>query len=258
TFRPPPDAQQQQAVNAPSSAGLFIVAGPGTGKTASLTLRILKLVLIDGVPPRGILATTFTKKAAEELRSRVLGWGFRIIDVLKSHPALSAAQKAFVDTVDINQVRTGTVDSLCEQLLREFRPPGTQPPVLVDEFVSNTLMLREGLFGARRDQNPVLDAFLLGIHSDSSSRYNFHAGTKSNLVRQIWERRFQDQVNWPHFLKHGPAAELLARQLVDDAHQAYEAALRGAGMVDFSLLEHEVLQRLKAGQLREFTDELKV
>ncbi len=59
TFRPAPDAQQAQAVNAAASAGLFIVAGPGTGKTASLTLRILKLVLVDGVQPRGILATTF-------------------------------------------------------------------------------------------------------------------------------------------------------------------------------------------------------
>jgi len=107
TFRPAPDVQQQQAVNAPASAGLLIVAGPATGKTASLTVRILKLVLVDGAPPRGILATTFTKMAAEELRSRVLGWGFRIIDALKNDPALSPKQKAFVDAVDINQVRTG-------------------------------------------------------------------------------------------------------------------------------------------------------
>ncbi|MBK6427806.1 MAG: UvrD-helicase domain-containing protein [Blastocatellia bacterium] len=77
TFRPAPDAQQHQAVSAPATMALFIVAGPGTGKTASLTLRILKLALVDGVPPRGILATTFTKKAAEELRSRILGWGFQ-------------------------------------------------------------------------------------------------------------------------------------------------------------------------------------
>ncbi len=101
-FRPLPDTQQQRAVDAPPSVGLFIVAGPGTGKTASLTLRILKLVLVDGVPPRGILATTFTKKAAEELRSRVLGWGFRIIDALKNDPSLSPKQKAFGDAVVIN------------------------------------------------------------------------------------------------------------------------------------------------------------
>src|SRR5262249_10203807 len=258
TFRPPPDAQQQQAVNAPSSAGLFIVAGPGTGKTASLTLRILKLVLIDGVPPRGILATTFTKKAAEELRSRVLGWGFRIIDVLKSHPALSAAQKAFVDIVDINQVRTGTVDSLCEQLLREFRAPGTQPPVLVDEFVSKTLMLREGLFGSRRDLNSALDGFLLNLHSDNGSRFNYHPGTKAKLVKEIWERRFQDQVTWSGFPTGAPPASHHARQLVYDAQQAYDTALRAGGFVDFSLLEDEVLKRLRAGQLNEFTNELKV
>ena len=60
----------------------------------------------------------FTKKAAEELRSRILGWGFRIIDLLKNGPALTPDQKAFVEALDINQVRTGTVDSLCEQLLR--------------------------------------------------------------------------------------------------------------------------------------------
>lgn len=258
TFRPPPDPQQQQAVNAAASAGLFIVAGPGTGKTASLTFRILKLVFVDGIPPRGILATTFTKKAAEELRSRVLGWGFRIIDALKTDRALSAAQKAFVGTIDINQVRTGTLDSLCEQLLREFRAPGTQPPILVDEFVSNTLMLREGLFGSRRDQDPALDGFLLGLYTDNGNRFNYHAGTKANLVKQIWERRFQDQVAWARFLKGGAPSGQPARKLVDDAHQAYEATLHSAGLVDFSLLEDEVLKRVRAGQLKEFTDELKV
>lgn len=258
TFRPAPDPQQQQAINAPASDALFIVAGPGTGKTASLTLRILKLVLVDGVPPRGILATTFTKKAAEELRSRILGWGFKIIDYLKTDSKLSTKQKAFVDSVDINQVRTGTVDSICEQLLREFRAPGTQPPVLIDEYVSGTLMLREGMFGNRRDQDPGLDAFLLDLHSENGSRYNYHAGTKANIVKQLWERRFQDQIPWAQFPTSGPKSSHPARKLVADAHQAYETALQTARLVDFSLLEDEVLKRVRAGQLKEFTDELRV
>lgn len=258
TFRPAPDAQQRQAIDVAASSGVFIVAGPGTGKTASLTIRILKLALVDGVPPRGILATTFTKKAAEELRSRVLGWGFRILDFLRTDPLLTELQRAFVDAVDINQVRTGTIDSLCEQLLREFRAPGTQPPVLVDEFVSSTLMLREGLFGARRDQDANLDAFLLSLYSDSGRRYNFHVGTKTNIVKEVWGRRYNDQVTWPAFPAGGPAAETPARQLVADAHHAYATALTARGLVDFSLLENEVLQRLRAGQLREFTDDLEV
>src|SRR4051794_39207381 len=125
TFRPPPDAQQQQAVNAPAYAGLFIVAGPGTGKTASLTLRILKLVLVDGVPPRGILATTFTKKAAEELRPRILGWGFRLIDFLRNDPALTTKQKfSSIRWTSIRCVRvrsTASVSSSCASFVLPAR-----------------------------------------------------------------------------------------------------------------------------------------
>src|SRR4029077_4563235 len=102
--------------------------------------------------------------------------------------------------------------------------PGTQPPVLVDEFVSKTLMLREGLFGARRDQNPALDAFLLNLYSDNGRRFNYHARKKANLVKEIVERRFQDQVNWAQFPTGGSAASRAARKLVDDAQQAYETA----------------------------------
>src|SRR6478735_6934986 len=89
TFRPLPDDNQRDAVEKPVDAGLFIVAGPGSGKTTCLTLRILKLVLVDGVPPRGILATTFTVKAAEELRSRILSVGFQLLETLAQDKTLS-------------------------------------------------------------------------------------------------------------------------------------------------------------------------
>ena len=65
------DAAQRSVVAAPAGDGLRILAGPGTGKTACITARILKLVLVDGVPPAGVLAMTFTRKAAAEMRSRV-------------------------------------------------------------------------------------------------------------------------------------------------------------------------------------------
>jgi DNA helicase-2/ATP-dependent DNA helicase PcrA len=128
----------------------------------------------------------------------------------------------------------------------------------VDEFVSDTLMLREGLFGSRRDLDAGLDAFLLPLHSSNGSRHKYHPGAKANLVMEIWERRFQDQVAWSMFPSGGPAAERAARKLVDDALVAYETALRAAGLVDFSTLEDEVLKRLRTGQLKDFTNGLKV
>src|SRR4051812_10247671 len=67
SFRDASNAASRKGVEAPPDAGVFIVAGPGTGKTTCLTLRILKLILVDGLQPGRIVATTFTVKAAAEL-----------------------------------------------------------------------------------------------------------------------------------------------------------------------------------------------
>ena len=73
---------QNIAVSAPPSPPVFIVAGPGTGKTTVLALRVLKHIFVDGFSPETIMATTFTRKAAKELRSRILSWGV----VTRCHP----------------------------------------------------------------------------------------------------------------------------------------------------------------------------
>ena len=50
---------------------LLIRASAGTGKTFRLSNRFIHL-LSEGVPPSAILATTFTRKAAGEIRDRIL------------------------------------------------------------------------------------------------------------------------------------------------------------------------------------------
>jgi uncharacterized protein (TIGR00375 family) len=50
---------------------LLIVAGPGTGKTHTLTCRIAQQISEKGVPGGSVLAVTFTHKAADEMRSRL-------------------------------------------------------------------------------------------------------------------------------------------------------------------------------------------
>ncbi len=64
------DPDQRAAVEHPIGP-LLIVAGPGTGKTRTLTHRIAHLVTACGVEPERCLAITFTRRAADEMRERL-------------------------------------------------------------------------------------------------------------------------------------------------------------------------------------------
>jgi uncharacterized protein (TIGR00375 family) len=64
------DAMQRVAASAPGGP-LLIVAGPGTGKTRTLTHRIAYLCAELGVFPHRCLAITFTRRAAAELQERL-------------------------------------------------------------------------------------------------------------------------------------------------------------------------------------------
>ncbi|HNM26759.1 MAG TPA: UvrD-helicase domain-containing protein, partial [Saprospiraceae bacterium] len=80
-------------------------AGAGSGKTYTLTGRLVEL-LSGGVRPSGILATTFTKKAAAELQERVR---VRLLEAGQTEAAN-----------ELGQALIGTVHSIGVRLLQRF------------------------------------------------------------------------------------------------------------------------------------------
>ncbi|TGN38811.1 DNA helicase II [Marinobacter confluentis] len=70
TIIDPLNDAQREAVTAQNDH-LLVLAGAGSGKTRVLVHRIAWLMQVDNVPPTGILAVTFTNKAAKEMRYRI-------------------------------------------------------------------------------------------------------------------------------------------------------------------------------------------
>jgi DNA helicase II / ATP-dependent DNA helicase PcrA len=62
--------QQQDAI-ATLDGPLLIVAGPGSGKTFCLVERTANLIESRDIAPERILVSTFTEKAAKELKTRI-------------------------------------------------------------------------------------------------------------------------------------------------------------------------------------------
>ena len=87
--------EQRAAVTLPAQSAL-ILAGAGSGKTRVLTTRIAWLVSTGQVSPQGLLAVTFTNKAAKEMLGR-----------------LSAMLP-----VNVRGMWIGTFHGLCNRLLR--------------------------------------------------------------------------------------------------------------------------------------------
>lgn len=114
------DPVQQQAVEA-GEGPVVVIAGPGSGKTRTLTHRIAHLIRRRAARPGQILALTFTRKAAGALRQR-------LAELLSG-------------TESLEELVVGTFHQAALQLMKQAQP---QIPLraVVDEWEARSLLSR--------------------------------------------------------------------------------------------------------------------
>ena len=95
---------EQKRVIAHVDGPLLVIAGPGSGKTFSLVLRAINLLLTERAKPSELMLCTFTEKAAYELQDRI-----------------GSAARAVNYKGDLSELRVGTIHGICNKLILEFR-----------------------------------------------------------------------------------------------------------------------------------------
>jgi ATP-dependent helicase/nuclease subunit A len=196
---------------------VVLEASAGTGKTTVLVFRYLNL-LRGGVDPSNILAITFTRKAAAEMRDR-------IVRELKRAAATSAQDRSRWNELRdrLSDIAISTIDAFCLSLLREFPleadlEPGftmadeTEVPRLIEEALDRAL--RICLVRAREDEELALVLAQLGLN-------RARAGLTHLLDRRL--------VAWGvlnRFLANGPEY-LHVHDACADAMQRLQEALLG-------------------------------
>ena len=206
---------------------LLVIAGPGSGKTFSIVLRALNLLLLGKSAPKQIVLCTFTEKAAFEMRDR-----------------LAAAARLIGYTNDLSELTVSTIHSLCNRVLTQHRhrtPLGHGFETLDD--LTQLLFIFEHfdeIVGPAEN-----DLFLCRW----KTRWTAIEG-----ARGYFDKITEELVD--------AKAILLSRDpfivAIGEAYIAYEKALLDANRIDFPHLQRSVLNLLEAPETgSELTREVK-
>lgn len=218
-----PNLEQEKAI-LHTKGPLLIVAGPGSGKTATLITRTLYLLLHEKVKPEEILLCTFTDKAARELRDRL-------------NAKLNACK---VTGIDIHEMTIGTIHSLCQRIIDEYpneagvgvysKTQGVGRGYVVLDELTRTFFIMDhfdAIFGAK-----VGDAYL-------------------GLWKGYWDTIERSQEYFDKITEEDLDLDALTKsadptvQRIGKAMKIYRRLLIESGRVDFAHLQWLALHLLK-------------
>ena len=212
-LKPQPDASQQQVIGH-TEGPMLVIAGPGSGKTGSIQLRAVNLLLTGRANPGELVLCTFGRDAARQLQRRF------------TSSALSCGVPG-----DLSRVNITTIHSLCHRLLKPHAAlVGLRPGYRVLDEEEQRLLLREE------------SSEVFGPEWDTLSRRGWHSGVQTVDEAAKYFDRICDELIEPEVLVQSerPFIAALGRCCL-----RYRNLLLQRNAVDFAHLQvwsHRVMQ----------------
>ena len=170
--------ERQKEVIEQKGSDLLVAAAAGSGKTAVLVERILKLIIEDGVPIDKFLVVTFTRAAASEMKEKIID---AITLAATETPEKSAMLRRQLDKVNTSSI--STFDSFAMDIVRNyFYVIDIDPNLQVASDEDATLLKDEAMNEVFEkiytDEDPETIAYV-----DAFSSYKNDADLKYKLLK---------------------------------------------------------------------------
>ena len=220
-----PNDSQREAIEH-LDGPLFLVAGPGSGKTRVLLWRVVNLIAFHGVPPETIFLSTFTEKAAKQLQ-----------DGLVSLLGLASEQTG--KPYDLSGMYVGTVHALCHRLLQDRTLVAdrerSSAPVVLDEL-DQYFTLAQGSFWSEAIEQLGFEGEVPAFREALSAQFDPPASASRHKavvnLQSLFNRLSEEDLDPKELLEKAPAEHASLFRL----YQLYRDRL-GNNRVDLSLLQ---------------------
>lgn len=234
------NSRQQEAVES-IEGPVMVIAGPGTGKTQIITLRIANILLRTQVNPNNILALTFTEQAATEMRQRLV------------HLIGTDAYKVHIHTFHAfcNELIQKNVNEFHHLLSYEPIDELTQIEIIKDFIDSSTFQFLRPHGDPSHYFHPALTAIsMLKKEGVSPEKYQ--------KAVQLWKENFESRDDLKHTkgkykgkmkgtaideLRHIQQSEEFARVYIH-----YQCTLREKKLYDYEDMILEVLREFRRNE----------
>ncbi|MBL7111531.1 MAG: ATP-dependent helicase [Bacteroidales bacterium] len=206
----------------------LIIAGPGTGKTFTLTLRTLYLLLSGKAQPSEIVLTTFTQKASFELRDR-----------------LSQFSKKLNFKVNLHELITGTIHSICDNfILANIKQSALKKNYIILDDLTASLFINENF-------DKIVEPFK--VDRKFFNRWQGKWDTISR-IKKYFDKITEELVDPNDLLNSGDAF----LEMIGESYNVYKEKLIEENRIDFAFLQRSFYDLLKNKTSRaKITDKIK-